>query len=187
MPILGILASAITGNLVTNSYESIATYTVGGTAQDSIEFTSIPSTFTHLQLRYIARTNRTEVDDGFWIQMNGDTTAANYKYHYVAGSGSITYGGNDPEINVPYVAAANSSANIFGVGICDILDYRNTNKNTTVRILGGNDGNGAATWVALNSGVWLNTAAVTSLKIKTNALGDFVQYSQFALYGIKGA
>jgi len=173
--------------LLNTSYESIATYTVGGTAQDSIEFTSIPATYTHLQLRYIARTNRNEVDDGFTLQFNGDTTSANYKYHYLAGSGTVTYAGNDPDIAVPYVAAANSSANIFGIGICDILDYRNTNKNTTVKILGGNDGNSAATWVALNSGVWLNTAAVTSLKIKTNAIGDFVQYSHFALYGIKGA
>jgi hypothetical protein len=179
-------SNSITTSAPLNSYESIATYTVGGTAQDSIEFTSIPATYTHLQLRYIARTNRNEPDDGFSIQFNGDTTAANYKYHYFAGSGAIRYSGNDPEMNVPYVGAANAAANIFGIGICDILDYRNTNKNTTVRILGGHDRNGGG-WTALNSGLWRNTAAVTSLKIQTNALGNFVQYSSFALYGIKGA
>jgi hypothetical protein len=186
MPILGTVASQFSSKPF-GSFESIATYTVGGTAQDSIEFTSIPATFTHLQLRYIARTDRpSEPDDGFSIQFNGDTTAANYKNHYLAGSGTLTYGGNDPEINVPYVGATNSAASIFGIGICDILDYRNTNRNTTVRILGGHDRNGGG-WVALNSGLWINTAAVTSLKIQTNALGNFIQHSSFALYGIKGA
>jgi hypothetical protein len=55
MPILGIIASAITGNLVTTSYESIATVTVGGGGSATIDFTSIPATYTHLQIRGIAR------------------------------------------------------------------------------------------------------------------------------------
>lgn len=181
-------ASAASSSITTSvetAYESIATTTLSSTT-DSVTFSSIPATFTHLQLRYIARTNRTELDDGFTLQFNGDTTAANYKYHYLGGNGTSTYGGNDPEIAVPYVAAANATASVFGVGICDILDYQNTNKYTTVKILGGHDRNGGG-WVGLNSGLWRNTAAVTSIKIQTNALGDFVQYSQFALYGIKGA
>ena len=185
MPILGILASAITGNLVVGAYESIATTTLGSTT-DSVTFSSIPATFTHLQLRYIARTTRTGDDDGFRIELNGDTTAANYKNHYLGGNGASTYGGNDPEIVVPYIAASGAPANTFGVGVLDLLDYQNTNKYTTVKILGGNDANGVG-WVGLDSGLWRNTAAVTSIKIQTNALGDFIQYSQFALYGIKGA
>jgi hypothetical protein len=50
MPILGILASAITGNLVTSSYESIATFNIT-TSTPSVTFSSIPQTFTHLQIR----------------------------------------------------------------------------------------------------------------------------------------
>jgi len=188
MPILGIIASSISGNLVTNSYESIATVTVGAGGADSVEFTSISSSYTHLQLRYIARTSRTEADDGFAIQFNSDT-GTNYRYHYLAGSGTAASAyseGSQTGLAVPYVSAANAPANTFGVGICDILDYRNTNKYTVARILGGEDGNGAG-WVALNSGLWLNTAAITSIKLQTNTLGNFTQYSHFALYGIKGA
>jgi hypothetical protein len=55
MPILGIIASAITGNLVTTSYESIATVTVGGGGAATVAFTSIPATYTHLQIRGIGR------------------------------------------------------------------------------------------------------------------------------------
>jgi hypothetical protein len=187
-PILGIMASSISGSkAVTNSYESIATVSVGSGGADSVEFTSIPSTYTHLQLRYIARTSRSETDDGFSIQLNGDT-ASNYRYHYLAGNGTSASAYSEPNTGygVPYVSAANAGANTFGVGVFDLLDYRNTNKYKVARIIGGEDNNGGG-WVALNSGLWLNTAAVTSIKCQTNSLGNFVQYSHFALYGIKGA
>lgn len=188
MPILGILASQISGHLNNNSYESIATVTVGSGGSDYIEFTSIPSTYTHLQLRYIARTSRAETDDGFSVQLNGDT-GTNYRYHYLAGNGSAASAyseGSMAGYQVPYVSAASAGANTFGIGVFDLLDYRNTNKYKVARIIGGEDNNGGG-WVALNSGLWLNTAAVTSIRCQTNSLGNFVQYSHFALYGIKGA
>jgi hypothetical protein len=49
-PMLGIMASQISGHLVTNSYESIQTVTVS-TATPSITFSSIPATYKHLQIR----------------------------------------------------------------------------------------------------------------------------------------
>jgi hypothetical protein len=51
MPILGIIASAITGNLVTTSYESIETVTVGSGGSATVTFSSIPATYTHLQIK----------------------------------------------------------------------------------------------------------------------------------------
>ena len=187
MPILGTIASQVPANLPTNSFESIATSTVGAGGVDSITFSSIPQTYKHLQLRYIARTTRAEADDGFGIQFNSDT-GTNYRYQYLAGSGSAASAYNEGSMTglvVPYVSAANAPANAFGVGICDILDYRNTNKYTVAKIIGGEDGNGAG-WVALNSAIWLNTAAITSITLQTNTLGNFVQHTQIALYGIKG-
>ena len=53
MPILGIIASQ-DYNRVTNSYESIATVTVGSGGSSSLTFSSIPATYTHLQIRYMA-------------------------------------------------------------------------------------------------------------------------------------
>lgn len=172
---------------ITGGYDSLATVIVPSGGLDSVTFAGIPTGYKHLELRYIARTTRAEVDDGFQIQLNGDT-GTNYRYHYLAGGGSGTASsyteGSMTGLVVPYVSAANASANAFGVGICLILDYANSSKNTTVKILGGEDNNGGG-WVAANSGVWFNTASVTSIKIQTNALGDFAQYSHFALYGVK--
>ena len=70
--------------------------------------------------------------------------------------------------------------------IFDILDYTNTNKNTTTRALTGNETNGTAGQAILfSSGNWRNTAAITSILIYPSS-GNFSQYSSFALYGIKG-
>ena len=57
MPILGTVASQFAGKPF-GSFESIATATVS-TATPTISFTSIPATYTHLQLRGIARDART--------------------------------------------------------------------------------------------------------------------------------
>ena len=71
------------------SYESIATISVG-TAVSSITFSSIPSTYTSLQIRFMASAgygsyNNTTIR----CELNGDTTGTNYYYHALQGdSGS---------------------------------------------------------------------------------------------------
>lgn len=76
-----------------------------------------------------------------------------------------------------------SSTNPSAV-VVDILDYANTNKNKTIRVLAGVDNNGSGE-VALNSGLWPSTSALNTIKILTTS-GNLNQYSSFALYGIKG-
>ena len=49
MPILGIMASQISGHLSNPSYESIATYTVGAGGSSTMVFSSIPQTYKHLE------------------------------------------------------------------------------------------------------------------------------------------
>jgi hypothetical protein len=191
MPVLGIVASQISGHLFAPSgaYDSIATTTLT-TATASVTFSSIPATYTHLQIRFLARTNRaTEVVDTVKLAYNSDTSSSNYTYHDFGGDGSGTfvYGSGAPERNAFYAtSAAGSGANIFGVGIADILDYANTNKYKTHRNLGGADSNGSGR-VGFVSGLWLNTAAITSITLTPSVGTTFNQYSTFALYGIKGA
>ena len=88
MPILGILASSRPS--AANSYESISTVTLTGT-QASIEFTSIASTYSHLQIRLMARSNRAGVvNDSLQLQFNSDT-GTNYDDHYLIGDGSTAW------------------------------------------------------------------------------------------------
>lgn len=183
-PILGIWASAQQSAFVSNnSYESISTVTVGSGGSSSISFTSIPATYKHLQIRMLVR--NTSTSNGYNLQMNSDT-GNNYAKHYLYGTGSAAGAAAVTSTSSMILADAGistSTAGVFGGSICDILDYANTNKYKTIRTVGGFDNNGNG-MIGFNSGLWMNTAAVTTLIIFPDA-GNFAQYSSFALYGIK--
>jgi len=189
---LGIYASQISGHLSTNNFSSIATQTVGSGGASSITFSSIPNTYTHLQLRISAKNANTGVgNDILLAQFNGDTTYTNYRTHWTIGnSGTISsetrQQAADPGALLGY---AGTSATGTGLGACvaDILDYTSTNKYKVTRGLSGNDNNDTTTGNAVFvSGLWINTAAVTSITIVTyNNLNSWASGSKFALYGVK--
>jgi hypothetical protein len=183
--ILGILDSGGVAGAAT-SYESIATTTVGSNVSE-ITFSSIPSTYTHLQFRLITRTNRGSAEDGFRITINDDTAAANYNAHGIYGDGSSVVAF---EVNTGVGWAGyyptNSGSSVFGAGVMDFLDYANTNKAKTMRHLGGYDANGSG-YIVFSSSLWTSTAAITKIKFTFDSASSFTQYSQIALYGIKGA
>jgi len=175
--------------LSSTAYESIATSTVGSGGSSYVEFTSIPQTFTHLQIRGIARSTFNNGSDGVGlvIQFNSDTTT-NYGEHHLDGDGSSATAGATintatPQPNIS--AGSGLGANIFGASVIDILDYKNTNKYKTVRGLTGYDNNGSGR-ARLASSLWRSSSAVTGILLKPGGTGNFVQYSSFALYGIKG-
>jgi len=177
------------------SFESIATATpsVGTT---NITFTSIPSTYKHLQLRCLLRGNYGSAGsfgDYAYVTFNSDT-ASNYSDHCILGDGSIVdalSAANTTSISrysINYCYGTYISSSIFGATILDIHDYANTTKNKTVRTFNGFDTNGGvdAQLVRLTSGLWMNTAAINSISI-LDVSANFTTTSTFALYGIKGA
>jgi len=184
-PILGIWASSkFTAN---TSYESIATVTVGSGGAASAEFTSIPGTYSHLQLRFIAQDNRGTFNNSeLSIRFNSDT-GTNYRAHYLVGDGSSASAADNGNINyMPANVTATAAGSIFSATIIDILDYANTNKYTTSRVLDSRELNGSGA-IFLRSYLWMNTNAITSIKIESNLGSALNQHSHFALYGIKGA
>jgi hypothetical protein len=185
-PILGIIASS-NFQRVTSSYESIATATVGSGGSSGITFSSIPQTYTHLQIRMIARNSSSS--DAVRGQFNSDTTAANYSGHLLYGDGTsagaaaaTSFG----KFGAGYQAQSSTTAGTFGVSVLDILDYTSTSKGKTTRFLGGYDANGTGSVGLFSSGYYASPAAITSIYIFPDS-ANFTQYSSFALYGIKGA
>lgn len=179
----GVIASS--GGLA-SSFESIATTTLT-TSTASITFSSIPSTFTHLHIRSIQRATAGagNYGDESALTFNADT-GNNYARHNLYGDGaSAGAGGTGTNAQISLAVCPRTSvlANSFGVGVIDILDYRNTNKYKTVRSLTGWDANGSGV-IIFESGVWMNTNAITSITL-TAYNTAFAQYSSFALYGIK--
>ena len=172
----------------TTAYESIATVTVGSGGSSSIDFTSIPATYTHLQIRGISRTTSTGVNAFF--RFNSDASSSNYTLHQLSADGSTasSYGSGTGTFAGAYLfygASSSQASNVFGAAVIDILDYTNTNKYKTGRSISGFDNNGSGA-LYYGSALWLNTAAITSITVLPQS-ANFAQYSQFALYGIKGA
>jgi len=177
-------AASAASNSVTpyDGYESIQTVSLGS-ATSTITFSSIPSTFKHLQIRWTANqaTSATMLN----IRVNSDTSSTTYAIHSLTGNGASV--GSNNAAPVQYIRQLRSggisaTANIFSVGIIDILDYTDTNKYKTFRMLGGTDLNGSGT-ADLESGLWMNTAAITQLELF--ATNNFNQYTTFELYGIR--
>ncbi len=187
------MLNTILGSLSTagaaNSYESIATVTVGSGGSATITFSSIPSTYTHLQIRGIARDARAANEDSISIRYNNDSGNNYMGYHEIYGNGSTAaaFAGNTStdKMLADRIAGNNATASVFGAIIFDILDYANTNKYKTQRFLAGVDRNGAGA-IVFGSGLWMSTSAINEINL-AGANGNFSQYTQFALYGIKGA
>lgn len=186
-PILGIIASQNYPR-VTASYDSIATLSGNGSSSQ-LTFSSIPNTYTHLQIRLIVRGTRALATEQLYVRLNGDG-GSNYFFHFLYGdgSGAAAGGSSSTVILLNEMPAGNETASVFSTSVVDVLDYTNSNKNTTLRSLSGYNNNGNTAnyndkvWFA--SGLWINTAAVTSVTVLSN--GPFATGSSVALYGIKG-
>jgi hypothetical protein len=169
------------------AYDSIATVTVGSPVA-SIQFSSIPQTYTHLELRWMARSTDTgaTVSQFYWYANN--TRPASYASHWTRGvNGNNTYSqgqSSDQQIYFQFATGGGATASVFGVGVTTILDYTNTNKNKTHRTFSGYDSNGTGQSV-IASGLIPITSALTQIDIFPDS-GNIAQYSKFALYGIKG-
>ena len=166
------------GVAAVGDYESIATVTVGSGGTTSVTFSSIPSTYTHLQIRALSLAS--SAGASAQLEFNGVTTPnAVYYTHYLRGSGAAAQAGSTSQDQ--YFPDFQGGSSSPGGAILDILDYANTNKYKTTRALSGYDANGSG-YIALTSSLWQSTAAITSINIKYTTI---LQYSSFALYGIK--
>lgn len=187
--------SLLVGNTAFNpsSYESIASTTLTS-SNTTITFNSIPSTYQHLQIRALAKTTITSLyGSDIIVRFNG-TAGTSYATHSLIGDGSTATGDSLTNIDGVYVRGsvmddASSQTDMWGVSIIDIHDYASTTKNKTVRAFAGIDGNTSNSYykVALSSGVYLSTSAVSSITIVATGGGTYKSGSTFALYGIKGA
>jgi hypothetical protein len=179
---MGGMLNALVGSFapVPSSYESIATATGNGSS-GTITFSSIPSTYKHLQVRLQVIASG---GGGQSIRFNSDS-GNNYAYHNVGGNGSSVFASGTANYSQMFIGDDSAATNP-AVMIVDILDYTSTTKNKTIRSFFGHDRNGAGS-VYLYSGVWLNTNAVTSLSLGIGLFGGIFDTGTTAsLYGIKG-
>jgi hypothetical protein len=172
----------------TGSYDALATYTVPAGGVSEIIFAGIPTggQYSHLQIRGLVRTTAAVSFDAIGLRFNGDTSSV-YTLHTLFGNGSSATAFASTPTTEAYLdkgAGASLTSSIFAGIVCDILDYSSTTKFKTTRSLGGADANGSGV-IHLTSGLFRSTNPINSLRLFSTQSGNFAQYSQFSLYGVR--
>jgi hypothetical protein len=165
-------------------YESIASAVVDASGQGIITFSNIPQNYTHLQLRIVARTLGSGGTQEQYLRFNDLETG--YNSRQFAGNGSILAGYGNQYSTVIFLARTpdtSVTANFFATTIIDILDYASSTKTKSVRSTSGWDANGSGE-IWHSSGISTTTNPITQLTYRSNQ--NYIQGSQFSLYGIRG-
>ena len=191
MLLLGVLQAQAAGGVtpLVTDYDLLETQVLASSAA-SVTFSSLSTyaaDYQHLQLRYTARSTRAQVNSGMFMRFNADT-GNNYVVHALIGDGgsvsSIASTARSTTLALP-IPAANATASAFGAGVVDFLDPFETTKYTTIKSLGGIAS--SFNELQLASGLWLNTAALTSITLVAILSDQWLTGSRFSLYGIKAA
>jgi hypothetical protein len=148
----------------------------------SVTFSGIPTTYEHLQLR-VSVIGTSGLQNALYY-LNGDTTGGNYARHYMYGGGSSIYAAAVTGSPMWGLVPASTANPTYGCAVIDILDYRNTNKNTTLTGFYGQTATDIYSFFA--SSLWDNTAPVTSVQLLP-AAGSFGRGSEFTLYGLNSS
>lgn len=166
-----------------NTMTLISSVNVGSGGAASIEFTSIPSTYTDLQILVSARGSGNTATVGLNLRYNSSTT--NYSYRRLDASGSQldSSGGSVPSIAI--LQGGNSFANTFGNYTINIPNYSGSTGKSASSIC-ANENNVQQEYITLSSTLWNDTSPITSIQLVPSS-GTILQYSTAYLYGIKNS
>ena len=164
-----------------NTFTLIASSTVGAGGASSIDFTSIPSTYTDLVLRYSLRVSNS--DPNCIVRFNGLSTAI-ISGRTLSGTGSAASSSSYTPQSDAYGLNTISTftASTFSNGDLYIPNYAGSN-NKSFSTDDVAENNATTGYSRLGAWLWSNTSAISSISIT----GSFVQYSTAYLYGIKNS
>lgn len=157
----------------------IQTITVGAGGAASIDFTSIPGTYTDLILYMSARSTDLRA-----LNIKFNNTSTTYTVRHLDGDGTSVTSNNN------YLAGdatpSTATASVFGNNVYYIPNYAgSTQKSYSVDSVTEN--NGTTAYQHLTAGLWNGTSAITQITFNILSSGNFAQYSSASLYGIKNS
>lgn len=168
------------------TFTLISAVTVGSGGAATIDFTSIPSTYTDLVLKASLRGPTGYASDTMdtYLRFNGTTT--NYSDRLLYGTGSAAASLSETPTGINFrVVGQNSTASTFGNAEIYIPNYAgSTNKSVSVDAVTEN--NATSVLTQLEAGLWSNTAAINQITLVPFTTG-FAQYSTAYLYGVSNA
>ena len=169
-----------------DTFIKIASVTVGSGGAASIDFTSIPSTYTDLIIKATSRNTSTAgaAWNYFKLKPNGLSTNLSYRFVYGVGTSAASDLGTGNLIG-GYSNDSSSTANTFGSSDIYIPNYAGSNYKS-ISSDSVTENNDTSAIAVLSANLWSDTAAITSITLE-QATGNFAQYSTFYLYGIKNS
>jgi hypothetical protein len=166
-----------------NTFTKIASVTVGSGGTATIDFTSIPATYTDLVLKTSTRFADTTVDAK--ISINGSTTT--FTRRHIQGNGTAVSSGTGSDGWIGSTDGSGQTASTFGNNEVYFPNYAgSTNKSYSVDTVSENNASDAK--ATLLAGLWSTTSAITSISVSAlSGSANFVQYTTATLYGIKNS
>lgn len=169
-----------------NTYIPIATITVGSGGANSIEFTSIPQTYTDLNIKMSPRATGSALNWNYKITFNGASSGYSSKIMFGDGSTVTAFAGAASYFDGIYMSGANATANSFGTADLYLPNYTGSN-NKSIFTESGATSNNSNALGSLQAGLFSSSSAITSIKIQAEPTSDLAQYSTATLYGIKNS
>jgi hypothetical protein len=168
-----------------NTFELIASSTVGILGASTIDFSSIPSTYTDLKLVASVLSSSTSPVGNVYMSMafNGSTANRTFRRVYGLGSSAGSDSGSLAQAGTTNTILASSS--IYSSHDIYIPNYAGSN-NKSISIDSAAENNSTVNELDLIAGLWSQTAAINQITLALSA-GSFVQYSTAYLYGVKNA
>lgn len=162
----------------------IAEVTVGAGGTATVSFTSIPGTYKHLEIHYIAQSEASGAQ-ALSMRFNGDT-GNNYHWQYVLGNttaASAATATGQSSMRVGSTAGSGAPSGAFSNGSIIIPDYTNTVTQKAFHSHGGRRDTTSAMTSEHDTGWWdTANAAITQIDLFV-ASGDIAENSRFTLYG----
>lgn len=167
----------------------ISSQTLGGSTA-SVTFSSIPSTYNDLKLVVSARGDTAAFPVAINLKINGDT-GTNYSYTNLLGNSSVTSSTRSTSATVdaiPNIDGASATASTFGAWEMYFPNYNSTGSKPFfgIDVNETNDTTAGHANIQVNAHLYRGGSGITSI-VLTPSSGNFVQYSDFYLYGIKNA
>jgi hypothetical protein len=163
-----------------NTYTLIEAKTLGS-AVASVEFTSIPQTYTDLKV--VFSTRNTTNENAVLLSLNGSSANFTNKRMYGDGTGVYSFSGSDL---FAYIVRTDHTANTFGNTEIYIPNYKSSTYKS-ILIDNANERTSTTVEMALTVGLWSNTANITSIGLASTGAGALAQHSTFYLYGISNS
>lgn len=172
------------------TYTLINSVTVGSGGSATIDFTSIPQTYTDLVLKLSLRSTAAGAHGGGTQMIFNNSTVQEYSFRFLRGSGFTTPGSGSSS-GVAFIRVTNNhptagnTSNTFCNSEVYIPNYTSSNQKSTSED-NVEENNTAESYSQFVAGIWANTSAINRITLTSEAT-LFAQYSSAYLYGISNA